>query len=190
MNVPIVIVATPRAIKILLIRHTEKPDGSNAGVSPSGAADEKSLTVGGWQRAGALVCLFAPPAGSPRNPVLASPRFIFASHSSSRRPEQSVRPLAEKLGIQVNLDFGKGDEGRMVLAAKGWEGCVLFSWQHEYMAPVANAILGDKHTAPQVWPKDRFDVVWIFDFAPLASRYTFTQLPQRLLARDSTSVII
>ena len=190
MNVPTVIVATPRAIKILLIRHTEKPDGSNAGVSPSGAADEKSLTVGGWQRAGALVCLFAPPEGSPRNPVLASPRFIFASHSSSRRPEQSVRPLAAKLGIQVNLDFGKGDEDRMVLAAKGCEGVVLISWQHEYMAAVANAILGDKHTAPQVWPKDRFDVVWIFDFVPLAGRYTFTQLPQRLLARDSTSVII
>jgi hypothetical protein len=97
-----------RATKILLIRHAEKPDGSNAGVSPSGSADEKSLTVAGWQRAGALVCLFAPPDGFPRNPALATPRFIFASHSSSRRPEQSVRPLAEKIDIQVNLDFGKG----------------------------------------------------------------------------------
>jgi hypothetical protein len=180
---------TPRASKILLIRHTEKPDGANTGVSPAGSADEKSLTVRGWQRAGALVCLLAPPEGVTRTQALAAPRFLFASHSSSRRPEQSVLPLALKLGIGINLDFGKGDEDRLVLAAKNCEGVVLISWQHEFMAAVANAILGDKHTAPQEWPKDRFDVIWIFDLDPVRARYTFTQLPQRLLAGDLASSI-
>ena len=98
-------------------------------------------------------------------------------------------PLAGKLGIGINLDFGKGDEDRLVLAAKNCEGVVLISWQHEFMAAVANAILGDKHTAPQEWPKDRFDVIWIFDLDPVRARYTFTQLPQRLLAGDLASSI-
>ena len=181
--------ATPRASKILLIRHTEKPDGANTGVSPAGSADEKSLTVRGWQRAGALVCLLAPPEGVTRMRALAAPGFLFASHSSSRRPEQSVLPLAAKLGVRINLDFGKGDEDRLVLAAKNCDGVVLISWQHEYMAAVANAILGDKHIAPQEWPKDRFDVIWIFDLDPVTGRYAFTQLPQRLLAGDLASVI-
>jgi hypothetical protein len=181
--------ATPSASKILLIRHAEKPDGVSTGVSPSGAADEKSLTVRGWQRAGALVCLFAPPDGPSRKAGLPAPQFIFASHSSSRRPEQSVLPLAGKLGIRINLDFGKGDEDQLVLAAKSCEGVVLISWQHEYMAAIANAILADTHTAPQAWARDRFDVIWSFDLDPLSGKYTFTQLPQRLLAGDSVSVI-
>jgi len=181
--------ATPRAPKILLIRHAEKPDGVSTGVSPSGAADEKSLTVRGWQRAGALVCLFAPREGLTQVAALEAPRFLFASHSSSRRPEQSVLPLAGKLGIRINLDFGKGDEEQLVLAAKNCEGVVLISWQHEYMAAIANAILGDRQTAPQEWPKYRFDVIWIFDLDAVTGRYTFTQLAQRLLAGDPASVI-
>jgi len=179
----------PRATKILLIRHSEKPDASNEGVSPYGAPDPKSLSVKGWQRAGALACFFAPPEGVARHPALAAPQFIFASHSSSKRPEESVLPLAEKLGLRVNLDFGKGDEDRLVLAAKDCAGVVLISWQHEYMVAVANAILGDNRIAPQEWPKERFDLVWIFDLDPQSGRYRFSQLPQRLLSGDSTSLL-
>ena len=43
------------APRILLIRHAEKPDGQDGGVNVDGACDEKSLTVRGWQRAGALI---------------------------------------------------------------------------------------------------------------------------------------
>ena len=74
------------ATKIMVIRHAEKP-GSYNGVnyfgvdgvgSVSGVAGEKHLVTLGWERAGALVGLFALPHG-PETPVLATPQFLFAS---------------------------------------------------------------------------------------------------------------
>src|SRR5579871_5650522 len=174
------------ATKILLIRHAEKPDERSYGVSPSGAGDEKSLTVRGWQRAGALVCLLSPLGTLTKD---STPQFIFASHSSSERPQQTVQPLAEKLGIVVNLDYGKGDEVKLAAAAKACGGVTLISWQHEYMTAVANAVLGDNRTAPQEWPKDRFDVVWVFDLDVSTSKYRFAQVPQLLLAGDSATLL-
>jgi len=175
--------------KIFLIRHAEKPDEMHAGVSPSGAHNEKDLTVRGWQRDGALAGLFAPIGGLFKDSALATPQFLFASHSSSNRPRQTLLPLAEKLGIAINMEYGKGDEDRLAARAKACGGVVLISWQHEYMAAVANAVIGDQETAPQQWPKDRFDVVWVFDWladcAAATGMYRFTQLAQRLLAGDS-----
>jgi hypothetical protein len=68
------------AVKIMVIRHAEKPGGYNgaqyAGVNALGtvAGDlgAKHLVTLGWQRAGALVTLFAEPWG-PKLPSLAPP---------------------------------------------------------------------------------------------------------------------
>jgi hypothetical protein len=180
--------ATPRSAKILLIRHAEKPDGVRQGVSLLGDTAEKDLSVIGWQRAGALACLFAPPEGMAVNKALSTPNFIFASHSSSDRPLNTVLPLARKLNIEVNLEYGKGDESSLCEAAKGCSGAVLISWQHDYMAAVANAILNSNSIAAQTWPKDRFDLIWIFDLDQ-TGLYQFKQLPQRLLPGDSREVV-
>lgn len=169
--------------RIFLIRHAEKPDETHAGVSSSGAQDDEELTVRGWQRAGALIALFASPS------ALATPQFLFASHSSSKRPKQTLLPLSEKLGIAINLDHGKGEEDRLAADAKACDGVVLICWQHEFMPAVANAILGDNVTAPQEWPKHRFDVVWVFDIDHAARKYRFRQVPQRLLGGDSAEII-
>ena len=169
--------------RILLIRHAEKPDERQGGVSPDGKQNDKDSDSEGWQRAGALICLFASPAG------LATPQFLFASHSSSNRPRQTLLPLSEKLGIAIEMEYGKGDEDRLAARAKDCGGVVLISWQHEYLAAVANAILGDRKTAPQEWPEDRFDVVWMFDLDTTTRVYRFEQLAQRLLAGDSANVI-
>jgi hypothetical protein len=165
------------APRILLIRHAEKPDGPNRGVNADGSFDDKSLTVRGWQRAGALIAHFA------------EARFLFASHSSSSRPQQTLEPLSAKQNIGLNVDFGKGDESRLADGAKACDGVVVICWQHEFMAAVANAILGDTTTAPQDWPKERFDVTWVFDRDGRTGGYTFSQQPQLLLAGDSSEVI-
>ena len=46
--------------KIMLVRHAEKPGEPPPphGVDPAGEKDKDSLIVRGWQRAGALACLF------------------------------------------------------------------------------------------------------------------------------------
>lgn len=177
------------APKIILIRHAEKPDDSQSGVSLSGKENAKDLSVRGWQRAGALVCYLAPPAGRFQHTALETPRFLFASHSSSNRPYQTLAPIADKLGIKINVEYGKGDEANLAAAAKACAGVALICWQHEYMSSVANAILGNNRTAPQDWPSTRFDVTWIFDLDPSTGSYRFEQLPQRILAGDLPAVL-
>jgi hypothetical protein len=169
------------ATRIIVIRHAEKPNGSSVGVTFSGSHDPRSLTVRGWQRAGALAHFFG------RN-LQDAPQCLFASHSSSNRPHETLIPLSEKLGLTINLDFGKGDEDALASAAAGCAGTVLICWQHEFMNAVANAILGNTNTAPKEWPAVRFDVFWHFDLDS-NRQYQFSQAPQLLLAGDSDSVI-
>jgi broad specificity phosphatase PhoE len=180
-------------VKIMIIRHAEKPDG-DAGVGPDGAADTESLTVRGWQRSGALVGLFAPAGGHFASPSLATPQKIFASgighHSNSNRPQQTVTPLAAKLGLTIDTSHLKEDEAALAQAAAVAGGNVLIAWEHERIPDIARAIVGDSAPIPQPWPDDRFDIVWVFDRDPGTSgTWSFSQTPQSLLAGDRIELI-
>lgn len=177
------------ASKIMIIRHAEKPTDTIQGVSDSGNADKHDLIVQGWQRAGALACLFAPSRGALQSPELATPQFLFASNDSSKRPKETITPLAAKLNLGINLNYGKDQESALVSAAQAANGVVLIAWQHEDIPDIGNLIVGDNTTVPQKWPGTRFDLVWIFDFDAASGAYTFTQVPQLLLAGDLNSVI-
>jgi hypothetical protein len=190
-------VMVPTAPKIMIIRHAEKPTRQFAGVDVSGVSSGHDLTVRGWQRAGALACWFAPAHGPLQDPLLARPAFIFASaaatdlvpaDSKSRRSEETVTPLAQRIAVDINLTFSKGHEKELAKAVQACEGPVLIAWQHESINLIANSILGSK-IAPQTWPDERFDVVFVLTLHPLEAAYSFAQVPQRLLAGDSASPI-
>jgi len=182
-----------KAKKIMIVRHAEKPADSGApyGVDINGNQNPESLIPRGWQRAGALAVLFDPVDGKLQNPGLAVPQHLYAAgvgkHSNSLRPEETITPLSEKLGIKIHNKYLKEDQADMIKDAMGRDGIVLIAWQHQDIPGIANLILGNSTAAPQTWPGDRFDVVWIFDLQNDA--YTFSQVPQRLLAGDSDSVI-
>jgi hypothetical protein len=53
---------------------------------------------------------------------------------------------------------------------------------------IANFIPGAE-VVPQNWPKDRFDVIFVFTLNPLAGTYSFAQVAQRVLAGDSAEGI-
>ena len=184
-----------KATKIMLIRHAEKPTGDteDRGVKEDGENESESLTVRGWQRAGALAALLATPDGTCREPALAEPRFIFASTPSkrngSRRSQETVKPLAARLAILVNTNFARDDFEQMLEEAVACRGVVLISWQHDFIPEIANRLLGDRTTAPQEWAVERFDVIWVFDLDAETGRYAFTQVPQNLLARDRPTPI-
>ena len=186
----------PKASKIMIIRHAEKPTGQFAGVNVSGVASAHDLIVRGWQRAGALACLFAPTHGPLQNALLAKPAFIFASaaaddpdpgDSKSRRPQETVTPLAQLIGIDIDLTFSKGQEKALAKAAQACSGPVLIAWQHENINAIANSIPGE--AAPQTWPGDRFDVVFVFTLDPSDGTYSFAQVMQLLLEGDSANPI-
>jgi hypothetical protein len=178
------------ATKIMLIRHAEKPTDQDGGVDQKGEPDKHDLIVRGWQRAGALTQFFANPH-DPQVPIQ-PPATIFATEpttgSDSKRPMHTVTPLSQWLNITIDSTIQEGSEQDLVNKAVASNGVVLIAWHHENIPAIANLILGNQ-SAPQKWPADRFDVVWIFDRAAANAPWQFSQLPQLLLAGDSKSVI-
>lgn len=179
------------APKIMVIRHAEKPEKGADGVRLDGNKDPESLIVQGWERAGALAVLFNPSSGALQNPNLAVPQFLYAAKfdptKHSQRPYETVLPLSQKLGIEVNLDFKSGDYAQMVAAALNCTGDVLIAWQHEDIPSIGNQLTGNKTTVPQSWPGDRFDMVWVFNYT--GSGYDFVQVPQLVLFGDKSTPI-
>ncbi|MVU82545.1 hypothetical protein GPX89_35610 [Nocardia sp. ET3-3] len=176
----------------MIIRHAEKPTGSGKpyGLTEDGEQDVESLTVRGWTRAGALVELFDPrnPDGSPAalRPGLLRPATIFASDPGahgSKRPEQTVTPLAAALNVKIDQRFPKGQEAQLVSALAGAAGPVLISWQHENIVAILAQLNGIAPAPPKSWPDERFDIVYVF--TRNGTGWTFTQIPQLLLAGDS-----
>lgn len=195
--------------KVMIIRHGEKPTIKHQppfGVTLDGEEDWESLTVRGWLRASGLARLFNPVKGAFPNDALARPTSIYASaprepgvalpqdeDSKSKRPSQTITPLAQQLNVKPILDFGKGQEARLAKRVLARNGVVLISWQHEAICDIAHALVSGaepKAAIPTIWPGERFDIVWIFD--PPArdkNRWKFTQVPQLLLPGDADTVI-
>lgn len=179
----------------MLLRHAEKPakDDAPYGVTRKGERSKESLEVRGWQRAGALTNLFVPANHHSQHPALAQPQFLYASkplrRKGSRRPIETITPLAEKLGIKINADFQRSQLVSMIADVFACKGVVLICWQREYIPDIAALILGKKKIAPSDWPEDRFDLIWVFDLHRASSTYKFHQVTQELLAGDSTKPI-
>jgi len=188
------------AAKIMIIRHAEKPEGSVQGVDISGNDGTENLTVQGWQRAGALARFFAPLSSQFQRPGIAQPQFLLASGpvskaqkkddgdgSKSQRPEETITPLSQLISLTVNSTFVKGQETQVAAAAVASGGVVLIAWQHEAIPAIAAAVPGASGF-PSPWPGSRFDIVWVFDLQSDGT-YSFSQVPQMLLAGDLPSVI-
>ena len=203
---------TPLASTIMIIRHAEKPPeppGSPPpfGVTPDGRQDAHSLSVRGWQRAGALVAFFTASRTMPSS--ISTPQFIYAVKVDSdgddphdaagakigtkgKRSQQTVAPIAERLGslVTLNATFDKGDETAMLTSALACPGIVLICWVHEQIPRIASQIPTDPGTpVPAEWPagsggNGRFDLVWAFQFDHTAGSFRFTPVPQMLLVGD------
>jgi hypothetical protein len=180
--------------KIMMIRHAEKPvPGSGPiGVTPEGTPDEHSLTVRGWQRAGALATFFAPTSSQSAVERISQPQVIFGASGQtiarSLRSRQTVTPLANKLNTAAItcFDFGVGQEAAVATAILQSNGVVLVAWEHHNLPVIASHLpmSPNNKTVVGVWPDDRFDLVWVFDQDAAGTGYLFTQMPQLLLAGD------
>jgi broad specificity phosphatase PhoE len=185
---------------ILIIRHAEKPESdakTGDGVDADGALDPKSLTPRGWLRAGLWTELFAPSLG--KTPVLPQPTAIFASRparhteaagkvgSKSRRPLETVSPLGAKLGVKVDIRFGKGEEDDLTTEIASIRGVVLVCWQHEKIADIGKALAPDLKRIPTNWPKHCFNLIFRFDRAGRASPWVFEQVVPFMLKGDRSN---
>jgi hypothetical protein len=117
---------------------------------------------------------------------------------NSKRPFETITPLAAKLGITVNAtpngvapgQYAAADFALMVPDVLACPGIVLVAWEHSVIPSIANLIPGNRTSTPKAWPSDRFDVVWTFDLDPATNTYVFNQVPQLLLQGDQASTIL
>lgn len=210
------------ATRIMVIRHAEKPGNYNGtqyfGVNPTGDIagkdGSKHLITTGWQRAGALVTLFALPWGP--KPGLDTPAYLFASNPEtdsssdtddagpSQRPYETLTPLAAKLGLTIDIRDKKSHYDKMVTKALDRDGAVLIAWQHEDIPlltkdgqpGISQSILTQTQTSagtfniPKTWPSGpqgaRYDLVFVFDRpAGKGPIENFSLIAQMLLAGDA-----
>jgi broad specificity phosphatase PhoE len=177
--------AAPVAQTLYLISHAEKPTGDSKphGSNDRGEPDKHSLTPLGWARARALVGLF-----SSGQRGIAVPQHLFASRrDGSRRPLETITPLAEKLGLPVDSTIAADDVAAAAEAITRTPGTTLMAWEHHAIPAIA-AALGDAQPAPRAkWPGGRFDVIWVFNRA--GTGWRFSQVPELLLDGDRPTVI-
>ncbi len=175
---------------IILLRHAEKQVGATSpfSVSPDGNRDPESLSVRGWQRAGAIVGLFVPRPGatSGDQPM---PTHLFASRvgqtdSRSERPRQTLEPLSERLGNSIDGRFAKAEIADLAAAIRTIRGVVVVAWEHRMIPPLGMLLGGPAVSIPSTWPDDRFDLLWIFEPDQGGAAFRFRQVPQMLLAGD------
>jgi hypothetical protein len=189
---------------VIVIRHAEKPTArpKRHGVQEDGTNDKESLTVRGWQHAGSLAAVFAGAGVNPAEGRLNRPDHIFAAGigkkrvkdggktitvgSHSRRPLETVTPMAARLGLTPVTDHLKGEERALVEDALSRPGSVLICWQHEDIPKIGNLIMGNATTVPQDWPEDRYDLIWIFDRKGGSWKFRQYSHPQLLAAGVAT----
>lgn len=175
---------------VMIIRHAEKPDKEiPRGMRHGGEPDVHSLIPRGWIRAGALAEMFA---SSPR-PGLVRPTAIYAASGedgAGRRLRQTVRPLAERLGLDVNVEFNKEEAKEAELAAQvaARSGPTLICWHHEAIPALVKEFGPTTPPVPDEWDPDRFDLVWTL--TPDGNGgWVFAQVPELLLDGDSDEPI-
>jgi len=183
------------ASKIMIVRHGEKPekDEDIHGIDAQGEHDKNELSTRGWQRSGGLVRLFNPLHGPFVNPALAKPDAIFAAdperagHTHSERSLNTVKAVADSLGLKVNVKHAKGEEKKLVEDVLATRGVVLIAWEHQAIIDIANLILGNEKSSPQKWHGSRYDLVWVFD--QHSPGWKFTQVAQQVLPGDSAKLL-
>jgi hypothetical protein len=176
--------------RIMIIRHAEKPNerGAIHGVTEGGAHNRHALTVRGWQRAGALVRYFAPHGDASRDPLISRPHAIHASAATPRSPslrsQNTVAPLADLLGIRVEIRHPEGDESGLAETVLAGPRPALIAWHHKRIPALVDTLTGGSVDRPARWPDARFDLVWVLDRDDPHGRWTFAQTTQCLLPRD------
>jgi hypothetical protein len=167
-------VATAQPAQVIIIRHAEKPPTGNG------------LSLQGKERAAALAPYFL---GTDALLKHGAPVAIYAQakkhETSSVRPIETVRPLADALHLTINDKFARDDFKSMVKeimhADEYNDRTVVICWEHKVIPEIAAACgVSD----PPTDFKDVYDRTWIITFR---SNQTprFQDLPQELMFRDS-----
>lgn len=153
---------------VLVIRHAEKP------------AEGRDLSHQGRKRAQAYAHYFRPfVLGDER----LTPSALFAARSSlhSRRPVETLEPLAHALGLKIDQGYSNHHDARLVrkLHRRSHGPVVLIAWHHGRIADLIDALGGNAATLLPggTWPDAVYDWVVVLRY-DAAGRVRSVQLVQ------------
>lgn len=145
--------ATPA--QVLIIRHAEKSD-TTPDLSPEGYARAQALV--GYFQNNATVTKYGTP--------VAIYAMAATNQDTGLRPFETVKPLADALGMTVLSSYKKDDVWDLaaeVMSKSEYIGkMVLICWEHKMITPLASA-LGVSN--PGKYSGDEFGQVWEIDFS-------------------------
>ena len=148
---------------VLVIRHAEK----------TGRPEDRGLSETGRSRAAALAETL-PRTFGPLDALIAC-----RSTAKSRRPAETLEPVAQRLGLPIDERWGTydfADLARTVLTDPALAGrAVLISWRHDTMKQLAESF--GVAEAP-AWPDTLYDGIWKLEPSPTGVE--LTQQPQGL----------
>jgi hypothetical protein len=125
--------------------------------------------------------------------VLVAPSWGHPGKTAAHRSYQTIQGLSERLELPITCEYAQGQEQQLADSlVRDHAGAVLICWEHKHIPLIASALPLAAGTAiPHRWPGDRYDVIWSFTLDPGRgrARYTFSQIPQLLLAGDADTVI-
>jgi broad specificity phosphatase PhoE len=148
--------------RIVIVRHAEKPKSL-----------KPHLAVRGEMRAIGLAKLL---------PKIVKPDFVFASTSTknSERPYETVRPMADKLGLDVNTMYADKETEKFVKELrkpKFKDKTILICWHHGQMPKLIREL---GYEPPyEEWPEELYDRIINIDENGIAN------IPQRILFEDA-----
>ena len=165
-----------RPARVILLRHAEKPQGeSNVHLSVRGESRARALVA--LSEARSVLGTNGPPA------ALFAPKITRQGHS--RRPYETLEPLAEHLKLSIQTAYSPSDYAALakhVLSDPGLDGeTVIVCWIHDYLPALAKA-LGIK-PEPARWKGSIYDRVWVITYQD--HHAVLADLPQKLLPGDS-----
>lgn len=161
--------------RVLIIRHGEAAEHSNG------------LSLRGKTRAAALVPYiletdYLQDFGHPVALIAHQPNQV----EPSRRPIETLQPLAKDLGLSINSMFTHDKWESMVDYVKNnpaFEGkTVLICWGQKNMSLIAERFGVSPRPLP--WPTETYDRIWIIDFLP-GGKENIRNYPMRLIYGDS-----
>ncbi|MBS1511901.1 MAG: histidine phosphatase family protein [Bacteroidetes bacterium] len=147
------IIADSIYLKVVIIRHGEKPDSGN------------NLSCQGLNRALALPGVLDTVTGKPNYTYV--PTMKTGKKTSSVRMFQTVTPFAVQQNLMINSNYKETDSTGAANDVLKKKGVVLMVWEHGNIPPLARALVGKSHqnVLPQTpWGKYDFGSIWIIQF--------------------------
>lgn len=136
------------ANKAYLIRHGEKPADGGTGLSAQGEV-----------RAECIAREFGPESDYNIGYILAQD---YKSNGKRKRPYDTVKPLADELGLTVDHSCDRDDPKCVRKKVKKYSGGknILICWEHDELTDIAEKL--GVNDAPS-YPDDRYDLIWTID---------------------------